>query len=74
MSQKVSDAQDREWVHLIYDSDFNVIEIREYHPQSKVGSKRAKQTKLVYDANLCITKILPNYDTDIIVADDLTVT
>lgn len=74
MSKKVADAQDREWVHFLYDADFNLVEIREYHPLSKLGSIRAKQTKLVYDANFCVKKILPNYDTDEIVADDLTVT
>ena len=66
-----SNALERDRVRFVYDSDFNLIQMRVFHPSAKLGDKVVKLTNFVYDSDFNLIKIIPNFDSDFVVSDDL---
>jgi len=71
MAKRIDHAQERDRLRLVYDNNLNIIELREYHMHTKVGQKKVRLTKLVYDNDCKLTKIIPNYETDKATQDDI---
>ena len=72
MPQKVKDAPDKTKTRLIYDSCYNVIEIREFSYLAKLGERRVKVTRFKYDDNCCLlSRIIPRTTTDAVTYEDL---
>jgi len=66
-----SDPLERDRVRFVYDSDYNLVQMRVFHPKAKLGDKVVRLTKFVYDSDFNLIKIIPNFDSDFVVAADL---
>jgi hypothetical protein len=71
MSKRISDSPDNVRISLVYDSDFNLTDIREFSALGKVGEQIVNVTKLFYDSNFNLIRMIPNYKKDVILISDL---
>lgn len=59
MAQPVKGAPDYTKVRLVYDSNFNIVQIREFSALAKLGEQRVDVTRLLYSSELVLIRIEP---------------